>query len=135
MRRHGLAPEIRVLPGDHTEESGAAAARRLVGEGELPTAIFAGNDRCAHGVLATLVRAGMAVPGDVSVAGFDDSGVARLSFIDLTTVRQDVTRMAEAAVDAVAERLEGGRTEAREIVLEPTLVVRGTTAPPRTAGW
>ena len=132
MRRRGLGSEIRVLPGDHTEESGAAAARHLMDAGQLPTAIFAGNDRCAHGVLGALVRAGVDVPGDVSVVGFDDSGLARLSFIDLTSVRQDVTRMAEASVEAVAERLEHGRTEAREVVLEPTLVVRGTTAAPRT---
>ena len=132
MRRHGLGPEIRVLPGDHSEESGAVAVRSLIASGRLPTAIFASNDRCAHGVLGTLVRAGLAVPGDVSVVGFDDSGVARLSFIDLTTVRQDVARMAEAAVEAVVERLDRGRVDAREIVLEPSLVVRATTAAPRS---
>jgi DNA-binding LacI/PurR family transcriptional regulator len=132
MRRHQLGDEIRILPGDHTEESGARAARQLMGGERLPTAIFASNDRCAHGVLATLLRARVAVPDDVSVVGFDDSGVARLSFIDLTTVRQDVTKMAEAAVEAIAERLEQPRTTAREIVLDPTLVIRGTTAPPRS---
>jgi DNA-binding LacI/PurR family transcriptional regulator len=130
MRRRQLGQEIRIMPGDHTEESGASAARLLMKENRLPTAIFASNDRCAHGVLATLVRAGIDVPGDVSVVGFDDSGIARLSFIDLTTVRQDVTRMAEAAVEAIVERLESGRTTARDFVLDPTLVVRGTTAPP-----
>jgi DNA-binding LacI/PurR family transcriptional regulator len=133
MRRHGLGAQIRVLPGAHTEESGAAAVRTLIDSGGLPTAIFASNDRCAHGVLGTLVRAGLTVPGDMSVVGFDDSGVARLSFIDLTTVRQDVIRMAEAAVEAVVERLDRGRAEAREVVLEPALVVRSTTAAPRPA--
>lgn len=130
MRDHGLGSQIRVLPGDHTEESGAAAVRTLIGAGRLPTAIFASNDRCAHGVLGTLIRAGLTVPGDVSVVGFDDSGVARLSFVDLTTVRQDVSRMAGAAVEAVVERLERGRAGGREIVLEPALVVRSTTAAP-----
>ena len=130
MRRHQLGREARILPGDHTEESGASAARQLMDDDRLPTAIFASNDRCAHGVVATLVRAGVAVPDDVSVVGFDDSGVARLSFIDLTTIRQDVTRMAESAVHAIVERLEHGRTVAREIVLEPSLIVRGTTGPP-----
>jgi DNA-binding LacI/PurR family transcriptional regulator len=131
MRRHELGPQIRVLSGDHTEESGAAAVRDLIRGGDLPTAIFAGNDRCAHGVLGALGRAGLVVPRDMSVVGFDDSGVARLSFIELTTVRQDVTRMAEAAVEAVVQRLEHGRADARETVLEPALIVRGTTAAPR----
>jgi DNA-binding LacI/PurR family transcriptional regulator len=130
MRRHGLQQQIRVLPGDYTEESGARAARGLLGEGQLPTAIFAGNDRCAHGVLDTLVRARIDVPGDVSVVGYDDSRMASLSFINLTTVRQDTTQIAELAVKAAAERLDGGRTTSRDDVLDPVLVVRGTTAPP-----
>jgi DNA-binding LacI/PurR family transcriptional regulator len=133
MRRHGLDQQIRILPGDHTEESGAAAARQLMMENRLPTAIFASNDRCAHGVLVTFIRAGVNIPGDVSVVGFDDSGVARLSFIDLTSVRQDVNRMAEYAVEAVIERLDRGRTAPRDIVLDPTLVIRGTTGAPRSA--
>jgi len=131
MNRHGLHHEIRILPGDYTEESGATAGRRLLDDGQLPTAIFAANDRCAHGVLDTLTRARVDVPGDVSVVGYDDSEIARLSFIDLTTVRQDATQMAEHAVQAIIERLDHGRTEAREIVLDPTLVARGTTGPPR----
>lgn len=131
MRRNGLGDFVRVLGGDHTEESGAAAVRRLMGEKVLPTAIFTSNDRCAHGVLDTLIRTGSAVPGDVSVVGFDDSGVAQLSFIDLTTVRQDVAGMAEAALDAIVERLEQGRTGTRRIVLDPSLVIRSTTAAPK----
>jgi DNA-binding LacI/PurR family transcriptional regulator len=81
--------------------------------------------------VGTLERTGVTVPDDISVIGFDDSGVARLSFINLTTVRQDVTRMAEVAVEAIVDRLERGRTAVREVVLDPTLVVRGTTAAPR----
>jgi DNA-binding LacI/PurR family transcriptional regulator len=134
MRRHGLQHEIRVLPGDYTEESGATAARHILTGDQLPTAIFAANDRCAHGVLDTLIRARIDIPGDISVAGYDDSEVARLSFINLTTVRQDAALMAEHAVQAVIERLDHGRTTARDIVLAPSLVVRGTTGPPRPAG-
>jgi DNA-binding LacI/PurR family transcriptional regulator len=131
MRRHGLQHEIQVLPGDYTEESGAAAGRHLLQDGRLPTAVFAANDRCAHGLLDTLIRARIDVPGGLSVVGYDDSDVARLSFVNLTTVRQDAALMAEHAVQAVIERLDHGRTEARDIVLEPSLVVRGTTGPPR----
>jgi DNA-binding LacI/PurR family transcriptional regulator len=132
MRRHGFQDDIRVLSGDYTEEAGAAAGRLILSEGQLPTAIFAANDRCAHGLLDTLIRAHVDVPGEVSVVGYDDSEVARLSFINLTTVRQDAAVMAEQAVQAVVERLDHGRSQARDIVLEPSLVVRGTTGPPRS---
>jgi DNA-binding LacI/PurR family transcriptional regulator len=64
--------------------------------------------------------------------GYDDSEIAGLSFVNLTTVRQDATQMAEHAVQAIVERLDHGRIEAREIILDPTLVVRGTTRPPRS---
>jgi DNA-binding LacI/PurR family transcriptional regulator len=53
MLRHGLADQIRVLPGDYTEESGATASRHILNEEQLPTAVFAANDRCAHGILDT----------------------------------------------------------------------------------
>ena len=131
MRRQGLQQEIRVLPGDYTGESGAAAARQLLRDGPLPTAIFAANDRCAHGALDVLYQAGLAVPADISVAGYDDSDIARLSFVSLTTVHQDAALMAEQAVQAVVERLDHGRTEPRDIVLDPSLVIRATTGPPR----
>jgi DNA-binding LacI/PurR family transcriptional regulator len=132
MLRHGLADRIRILPGDYTEESGATASRHILGEEHLPTAIFAANDRCADSVLDTLTRARIDVPGDISVVGYGDSEIARLSFIDLTTVRRDAALMAERAVQAIIERLDHRRTEARDIVLDPTLVVRGTTRPPRS---
>jgi DNA-binding LacI/PurR family transcriptional regulator len=131
MRRHGLTRYMRVLPGDNTEAAGARVARSLLDAGELPTAIFAGNDRCAVGVLDLLRRAGVEVPYQVSVTGFDDSQLSRLAHIDLTTVRQDIERMAEFAVRAVAERLDAGRTASRDFVLDPMLVVRGTSGPVR----
>jgi DNA-binding LacI/PurR family transcriptional regulator len=131
MRRHHLQDHIRILPGDYTEESGAQAARTLLQADKLPSAIFAANDRCAHGVIATLSRAGLDIPNDLSVVGYDDSRIARLSFVDLTTIRQDATQMAELAVEAAAQRLDEGRTTARDIVVKPTLIVRGSTGPAR----
>lgn len=130
MRRHGLAGETRVLPGDHTEDSGVLAAETLLAEPRLPTAVLAGNDRCALGLLDALRRAKIDIPGQVSVAGYDDSHIAHLSYVDLTTVRQDPDRLAELAVRTVVERLDGADLPAREQVLEPKLVVRGTTGPP-----
>ncbi|MFL5881480.1 MAG: LacI family DNA-binding transcriptional regulator [Actinomycetota bacterium] len=131
VHRHHLQDHIRILPGDYTEESGAQAAGTLLQADKPPSAIFAANDRCAHGVIATLSRAGLDIPNDVSVVGYDDSRIARLSFVDLTTIRQDATQMAELAVEAAAQRLDEGRTTARDIVVKPTLIVRGSTGPAR----
>ena len=131
MRRHGLADHVRVLPGDHTEAAGARAARALLDEGGvLPTAVVAYNDHCALGLLDAFNRAGVGIPADVSVVGYDDSSLSRLAHVNLTTVSQDARRQAEHAVAAAVERLEGGRTGHREVVLAPHLVVRGTTGPP-----
>lgn len=128
VRNHGLAATV--ISGDYTEESGADAARELLRCDPLPTAVFAGNDRCAMGLLHALRRIGLTVPGDISVVGFDDSRAARLPHIDLTTVRQDIAAIAEAAVDSALERLDG-RTDAKHVVLRTHLVARGTTAVPR----
>ena len=68
------------------------------------------------------------MPEQVSVVGYDDSPLARLGTVDLTTVSQSPSAMAEAAVAAAVERLEGTRSETVDIVLPPHLVVRGTTA-------
>jgi DNA-binding LacI/PurR family transcriptional regulator len=72
------------------------------------------------------------VPAAVSVAGYDDSTLARLAHVDLTSVSQDAAGQAAHAATLAAERLEAGRTTPREVVLTPQLVVRGSTAPPRT---
>ncbi|MFI0037686.1 LacI family DNA-binding transcriptional regulator [Streptomyces mutabilis] len=135
MRRHGLEAEIRVLPGDHTESSGIDAGRLLAAERDrgtpLPTAVLAGNDRCAMGVLISFTRTGIDVPGDVSLVGYDDSHLSHLMPVGLTTVRQDAVLMAEHAVRFAVERLENADLKPREAVLDPKLVVRGTSGAPR----
>jgi DNA-binding LacI/PurR family transcriptional regulator len=133
MRHHGLAGG-RVLPGGGVEAAGAAAARALLAEPELPTAVITANDRCAIGLLDVFVRAGVRVPQDVSVVGYDDGELARLAHVDLTTVSQEAAEQAGRAVAAAVERLDSDRTDPVEVVLTPRLVVRGTTAPPRARG-
>jgi DNA-binding LacI/PurR family transcriptional regulator len=131
MRRHGLDARIRVLRGENTEAAGERAARRLLDSGDLPTAVVAYNDQCAIGVLTALQRTGVTVPGEVSVPGYDDDTLSRLSCFDLTTVSQEAQEQARYAVMAAVERLDQGRTVPREVVLTPQLVVRGTIAGPR----
>jgi DNA-binding LacI/PurR family transcriptional regulator len=134
MRRHRLANQVRVLPGDPSEAAGARAARTLLAERSgLPSAVVAYNDHCALGLLDVFSRAGMEVPGMVSVVGYDDTSLSRLAHVNLTTVSQDARRQAEHAVDAAVGRLDGGHRDGRrEIVLAPRLVVRGTSGPPST---
>ena len=129
MRRRGCGDHIRIVPGDHTEEAGMQAARRLLAGSSLPTAVIASNDRCAVGLLDVLARAGIDVPGAISVVGYDDSMLARLAHVSLTTVSQDAHKQAVAAVALAIERLENARTAPREVVLTPHLVVRRTTGP------
>ncbi len=128
MRRRGLVAAT--VAGERTGESGIRAARLLLDAAALPTAVVTFNDSAAVGLLDALSRAGVAVPGTVSVVGYDDSPLARLAHVDLTTVSQNPPQQAEHALAAVVERLDEGRTGHREVVLPPRLVVRGTTAPP-----
>jgi DNA-binding LacI/PurR family transcriptional regulator len=130
MRRHGLADHSRVVPGDHTEAAGSEAARILTDGGAPPTAVIAFNDRLAVGLLDRFSRSGIDVPRTISVVGYDDDPLSRLAHVDLTTVSQNSHQLTEHAVTAVVERLDGGRTEHREVVLPPRLVVRTTTGPP-----
>jgi DNA-binding LacI/PurR family transcriptional regulator len=125
---HGLADEERILPGGLGEEDGARAAHRLL-EGPLPSAVTVFNDRSAVGFLDVLRRAGLSVPGDVSVVGYDDSRLARLSSVDLTTVAQDAGRLTALAVSRAVDRLDGLSVDQREQVVPPRVVVRSTTAP------
>ncbi|PRC41941.1 LacI family transcriptional regulator [Mycobacterium sp. ITM-2017-0098] len=124
-------PEL-VRPGGLTEREGAAAAAAMLESPELPDAVFAFNDRCALGVMDVFIRAGISVPQQVSVLGFDDSPLAGLAHIQLTTIRQDSASLAAAAMERLVSRLEGVATEfsAADIVRRPDLVVRGSTAAP-----
>jgi DNA-binding LacI/PurR family transcriptional regulator len=132
MRRGGLADRIRIIAGDHTEEGGIHAGRSLVADRDRPSAVVASNDRCAVGLLDAFARAGIDIPQQISIIGYDDSSLSRLVHVDLTTVNQDAAGQARSAVCAAVERLDDGRTRRREVVLRPHLVVRGSTGPPRT---
>lgn len=135
LQRHGLTGAVRIVPGGLTEDEGAGAAGVLLHATPRPTAVTVFNDRCATGVLDALRRPGVSVPQDMSVVGFDDSSLARLSHVALTTVAQDVDRISTLAVSRVSARLDSPDRAAepvgdREQVVPPRLVVRSTTAPP-----
>ncbi|MCV7413795.1 LacI family DNA-binding transcriptional regulator [Mycolicibacterium litorale] len=131
MRRHGLTASAVVLPGAHNETAGAAAARAMLSAPSLPTAVLAGNDRCALGMLDVFTRAGVDVPKDLSLIGYDDSRLSDNPRIDLTTVHQDAAALADHAVRLAVSMLDGDGGDERDVVLDSSLVIRGTTAPPR----
>jgi DNA-binding LacI/PurR family transcriptional regulator len=131
MSRHGLGREADVLTGGLTEAAGARAMSALLARPTPPSAVIAFNDRCATGVVDTLVHRGRRVPGDVSVVGYDDSRLAEAPHVQMTTVSQDATALSTAAVRQ-ALALAGGSAPS-ETVLTPRLVVRSTTASPRPA--
>lgn len=114
--------------GFFTYQSGLDAGEKLLALKNRPTAIFAGNDDMAAGVLSASYRFNLSVPNDLSIAGFDDSIVAQVVWPRLTTCRQPIKDMAAAAVSILAQRRIQDRPHERQ--LEHELVVRESTAPP-----
>lgn len=109
-------------------EGGMRAMEQLLARRRLPTAIFAESDEMALGALQSLRRSGLAVPGRVSVVGFDDHEMAPA--IDLTTIAQPVHEQGEIAARWLLAVLAGAEPATADVVLETRLVVRGTTGPP-----
>jgi LacI family transcriptional regulator len=128
----GLAcPPEYVQEGDFYIETGTACARALLERDERPTAIFAASDLMAAGAAQAVREAGLRVPGDVSIVGFDDVQLAQLLDPPLTTVRQDRAGLGAAAAGALLELVEDPEAAPPARTLPVELVVRGSTAPPR----
>ncbi|NNN30789.1 LacI family DNA-binding transcriptional regulator [Streptomyces sp. S3(2020)] len=111
-------------------EGGRAAAAGLLRRSDRPTAVFAANDLQALGVYGAARAAGLRVPDDLSVLGFDDLAFTQWSDPPLTTVRQPLVRMGATAAEMLLDLGSGRRLEQDRIELPTELVVRGSTAPP-----
>ncbi len=121
-------PTTEPLVGDWSAASGYAAGRGIAADPAV-TAVFAGNDQMALGVLRALAERGRPVPGAVSVVGFDDIPEAAFLHPPLTTVRQDFDAVAARALDLLDAAIRG-ETPSPVPLVAPTLVVRASTAPP-----
>ena len=117
-------------------EIGYAAAQRLLARGEPFTALFAFNDIAAIGAIRALRESGLEVPDDVSVIGFDDVDAAAFHHPALTTIRQPLRQMGRLAAEHLLRRIAGGPNAPfpEQVVVEPGLVVRQSTAPAGPAG-
>ncbi|HEY0857161.1 MAG TPA: LacI family DNA-binding transcriptional regulator [Albitalea sp.] len=131
--RRGM-PEL-VFDGDFSEASGFAAGRRIALTRPRPDAVFAANDMMAVGCLAALHEAGLRVPDDIALAGFDDIPIARYVTPSLTTIRVPISALGTAALDALAKTVESPQSAAGQTTVMPVeLVVRascGAGPPPR----
>jgi DNA-binding LacI/PurR family transcriptional regulator len=127
MRAAGLEPEL--VTGGLSDADGERAAVELLRPGG-PGAVLAFNDQCAAGVLAAARASRIVVPDELSLVGYDDSAIAALSTIALTTVRQDAAGMAATALRRAAAEVEEPGAPTTATVIAPRLVVRRTTSAP-----
>jgi LacI family transcriptional regulator len=121
----GSGLQLEVVNGDFSEESGENSIRTLIDSGASFDAVFAANDMMASGALQALRDAGIAVPADVAVAGFDDIPLAR--HIGLTTVRVRIAELGERAVERLLSMVEGGADASGQEYHSPELITRATT--------
>ena len=133
MAAHGLTDRERVLPGGIEREDGVRSAEQLLAGRTLPTAVVAFNDRLAAGAIQGLMTAGLNVPADVSVIGFDNSRRSDSGSVPLTTIDQNSALMARLALQRAIGRAAREFLPSEQILV-PRLVERASTAPPRGAG-
>lgn len=122
-----------IVHGQYSHDSGQSLLQRVMQRESPPTAIIAGNDIIAIGVLDAARRAGIGVPEDLSIIGFDDIPMSSWHSFRLTTVHQDVQGMAAQAARCLIERIQNPDHRPAHYRYPASLTVRGTTAPPSAA--
>jgi LacI family transcriptional regulator len=129
MAAHGLAlDDTLIMPGRGVAEDGVAAIARWKESNDRPTAFVCKNDHVALGALNAAFRAGIETPRQLSIIGADDISAASLVLPGLTTVRTNHDELARSAVETMVRRIADPELPRMEIVIEPTLVVRESTA-------
>jgi LacI family transcriptional regulator len=133
LRRAGIRSAksyVRRLPLV-SEEQGQTLIREFLSQPERPTAVFAASDITAIEMMSCAYELGIEVPGDLSVVGYDDIMLARAAMISLTTVAQPAAELARRGIDAAVSLIENPQMPPQTVRIEPRLIVRKTTAPPR----
>lgn len=122
--------QAEIIEGDFSEESGAKAGALLAQRVNLPDAVFAANDMMAVGCLGVLTDAGISIPRDIALAGFDDIPIARYVAPALTTMRVHIAELGRAAFERLADKISGAdNAPVTTNTLKPELVTRASTAP------
>jgi DNA-binding LacI/PurR family transcriptional regulator len=109
-------------------QSGYELMRELLASRPRPTAVFAASDQMAIGAYRAIAEAGLRVPHDLSVIGFDDIEAAKFTLPALTTIRQPFTEIASKAISLLLELIAGEEPETTQIILSPELIIRQSTA-------
>lgn len=113
---------------DFSSQGGFNAMQEILQSGHQPSAVFVCNDLMGIGALSAAHEAGLRIPQDLSVIGFDDIELARFTSPPLTTIVQPKQRIGRLAVDMLLERIQGGRLDTKQVLLQPELIVRASTA-------
>ncbi len=133
LAKAGMAP-FAVVDGLFSRDAAAAATRSLFSESETPDAIFVGNDHMAFATMEVIERElGLSIPGDVSVVGYDDVGMASWPSFQLTTMRQPANRMVEAVVEQLLSQIAGTSPNPIQTEIDGPLIVRKSARIPK--GW
>ncbi|MFJ4844462.1 MULTISPECIES: LacI family DNA-binding transcriptional regulator [unclassified Streptomyces] len=130
MRARGLEDEIDIVSTTYTQQGGYLGAQQLLSRSPRPTAVFAGADIVAMGVLQAVSEAGLQVPEDISIAGYDNTNFAALGPISLTSVDQAGRHIGVSAAQLLIDRIADRTRPTAQIKFSPGLVPRRTTAPP-----
>ena len=129
MAEHRQGASLRVHEGDFTEESGYAAVRAFIASGSMPDGVFAANDMMAVGALLAFKEAGLRVPQDVAVMGFDDIPIVRFTSPPLSTLRVGVYEMGRQGLEMLVSAFEdNAEAKNQSVVITPELVVRESSA-------
>ena len=131
MLKHFPESEVKIYEGDFRFEGGRHAAHQILAEPELPTAIVVANDLMALGAMQEFKSAGLCIPKDISIVGFDDIAFASLAEPALTTVCSPRVEIGRRAFEALALTMEKPHQQGVEVRIPTYLIERKSTAPPR----
>jgi DNA-binding LacI/PurR family transcriptional regulator len=126
FNNRNLKPRI-IDSGDFTYDAGYRTAEKVFAMRDHPTAIFCANDYSAFGVIDYCYKHGIRIPEEISVTGFDDVAFSSFGFINLTTVKQPIKKAGIIAAEALFKKIIEESEEPIQIVIEPEIVVRGST--------